>query len=328
MIIARRSVGEARIVARRSLTYADGGDPSTGRPAHVRAASGLAWQTRDGKRVLVAPQDDTSFLAVFEPPDGPVTAIAIDHAPGGARVFEKRAGTKHLKLDLESIAALDETRALIVGSGSHENRRRMVLLEGASTRIVDCAALYDALAARTDFAGSELNIEGATRYGDRFLLANRGNGAPRAGIEPVSAIATLACDALLAYVEGRGPVPDIREVVRFELGRAADARLTFTDLAAGADGRVWFLAAAERSPNAYDDGEVVGAAIGVVFPESEAVVAIVRDEDGVVSRCKPEGLAIAGVRPGAAELTAYAVLDADDPDVPSELVTLVVEMPE
>ncbi len=324
MIVPRRGP-DARIVARRALRYADGGDPTIGRPPHVRAASGLAWQTREGRRVLVAPQDDTSFLAVFAPESADVAAITLDYAPDGVRVFEERAGTKALKLDLESIAAIDETRALLVGSGSHANRRRMVLLEGTTTRVIDCTALYETLAARTDFAGSELNVEGAARSGDRFFLANRGNGAPRGDLAPVSALADLGLDALLSYLDRRGPVPPIEAVRPFDLGAVAGAPLTFTDLATGPEGRLWFLAAAERSPSAYDDGEVVGCAIGVVLPRGEAVLAILHDEDGSPSRSKPEGLALASVHED--EVRAYAVVDADDPDVPSELITISVRAP-
>ncbi len=325
MIVARRG-GQARIVARRALRYADGGDPDTGRPAHVRAASGLAWQQRAGQRVLVAPQDDTSFLAVFTPPDGEIRALTLDYAPSGVRVFEKRAGTKHLKLDLESIAAIDDARALMIGSGSHENRRRIVVLDGDATRIVDCTALYEALAARADFAGSELNIEGAARIGDRFYLANRGNGAAREGARAIDAIVELRADELIAYLEDRGPVPAIGPVVEVTLGEVGGGRLTFTDLAASPDGTLWFLASAERSPNAYDDGEVVGAAIGVVrFGAGSAEIALLHDEDGQPSRCKPEGIALSSSHPD--KVVAYACIDADDPEVPSELVTIELSPP-
>lgn len=321
-MITARGAGDARIIARRALRYADGGAPSLGRPPHVRAASGLAWQ----KQGLVATQDDTSFLAVFTPPDGDVHAITLDHAPGGARVFEERAGTKQLKLDLESIAAIDETRALLIGSGSHANRRRIVVLEGQTTRIVDCEALYDALAARTEFAGSELNIEGAACLRDRLWLANRGNGAPRGEVGAVDAIAELRLDAVLAYLDGRGPVPSIERVTQVDLGTVRGARLTFTDLAPSRDGRLWFLAAAERSPNAYDDGEVAGAAIGVVEPWADsAALSVLVEQDGSHAYCKPEGLAIAGTR--GSEVIAYACVDADDPDVPSDLITIAAPSP-
>ncbi|MFO0682622.1 MAG: hypothetical protein U0234_11250 [Sandaracinus sp.] len=323
--MSAREGGRARIVARRSLRYADGGDAAAGRPPHVRAASGLAWQEHEGARVLVAPQDDASFLAVLVPPDGPVSAIALDYAPGGARVFEARAGTKALKLDLECIAAIDGGRAWALGSGSHANRRRIVVLEGRTHRVVDAGALYDRLAAETRFAGAELNVEGATRRGDQLLLANRGNGAPREDVPAVDAIAALRLDAMEAFLAGRGPVPAIERVEPYDLGTVEGARLTFTDLATDAHGALWYLASAERSPNAYDDGEVVGAVVGAIDAEGRARHARIVDEQGAPSRGKPEGLALAGeIAPG--RVRAYACLDADDPDTASELVTLEIEL--
>lgn len=322
MIVARRA-GEARILGRRPLYYSDGGDPRVGRPPHVRAASGLAWQVREGRRVLVAPQDDTSFLAVFEPPGGEVTAMTLDYAPSGARVFEKRAGTKQLKLDLESIAAIDEARALLVGSGAHENRRRIVALEQGATRLFDCRALYETLSARIDFAGSELNIEGAARLGDRLVLANRGNGAAKDDLLPVDAIGALRLDALRGYLRGDARVPTLESVRTFDLGEIDGGRLGFTDLAPGPDGSLWFLACAERSPNTYDDGEVVGAAVGRIDLErNEAVLAPLVSEDGTPSRDKPEGLALESITGDAAR--AYVCVDADDPDAPSLLFTLAL----
>ncbi len=319
MITARRA-GQARVVARRALRYADGGDPAIGRPPYVRAASGLAWAKVDGRSVLVMPQDDASFAAWLVPPDGDVHAVTLDHVPSGVRVFEKRAGTKQLKLDLESIAAIDDTRALLIGSGSHENRRRIVVLEGERSRIVDCTALYESLAARTDFAGSELNIEGATRMGDQLLLANRGNGAAKGELGPVDAVGALSLDALFAYLDGQSPAPALASVQAFDLGEIEGGRLGFTDLDTAPDGSLWFLACAERSPNAYDDGQVVGSAVGHIdLANGTAVLAPLLAEDGTPSRDKPEGLAI------LRDESAYACIDADDPDAPSQLFTLSLE---
>lgn len=316
-------VGDARIVGRRALRYAAGADPATGRPAHVRAASGLAWQARAGQRVLVAPQDDTSFLAVFAPPEGEVSAIVLDHAPRGARVFEKRLGTKEQKLDLESIAAVAADRALVVGSGSHANRRSIVDLRGESARVVHCEALYEALRARTDFAGSELNVEGATVVGDQLVLANRGNGAPSGALSPIDALVTIDLAELLAHLDG-GPLPRLGPATRLSLGELSGARLGVTDLATAPDGSLWLLAAAERSPNAYDDGEVVACAVGTIDPRTGAGrLWALRAEDGTPSRDKPEGLAIAERRADGL-VRAWACLDADDPDRPSELVALEI----
>jgi hypothetical protein len=329
-LVARRLEGaSARIVGRRPLRYEGGADRATGRPEFVRAGSGLAWQVRDEQDVLVIAQDDSSFLAFLRPPDGPVGAIVLAYAPGGVRVFEARKGTKKLKLDLESCAAIDKRRALVFGSGSLPVRERIVDLTGELVRLVDAKALYAALRAERAFAGSELNVEGACRVGDRLLLANRGNGAARPDQPAVDGLCEVSLPALLAYLDGRGPCPALENVRSCDLGTLGGGRLTFTDLTPeeraekkGA-GRVFFLAAAELSPNAQDDGEVTGAAIGSLDLASNALALIpIEDETGAPSRDKVEGLAIAPKRGGMSRF--YAIVDADDPDVPSALLTIEV----
>lgn len=327
-LVARRIEGaSARITARRPLFYEGGGDPGTGRPAFVRAASGLAWQVRGDTDVLVIAQDDSSFLAYLRPPDGPVSAITLGYAPGGARVFEARRGTKQLKMDLESCAAIDARRTLVFGSGSLPIRERIVDLTGELARIVEAKELYAILRATPEFSGSQLNLEGACRIGDRLLLANRGNGRPTPELGAVDALAEVSLAALLAYLDKRGPCPTVERVRTCELGRLGDGRLSFTDLTPdkGAEkkgvGSVFFLAAAEHSPNVHDDGAIAGAGLGRIdLATNELAIMPLLDETGAPSLDKPEGLAVATTRKGVKRF--YAVVDADDPDVPSALLTI------
>ncbi len=328
LLVARAIDGaSARITARRPLLYADGGDPDTGRSAFVRAASGLAWQVRGEADVLVIAQDDSSFVAYLRPPDGPVAAITLSYAPGGVRVFEARRGNKHLKLDLESCAAIDARRTLVFGSGSLPARERIVDLTGELARVAEAKELYARLRATPEFAGSELNLEGACRIGDRLLLANRGNGASRPDLGAVDGLCEVDLAQLLAYLDRRGACPALQRVRSCELGMAGGGRLSFTDLTPGktaakkGTGSVYFLAVAEKSPNVRDDGEVTGAALGKLdLATNELGIVPLLDEKGAPSRDKPEGLALASSRGGVARF--YAVVDADDPDVPSVLLTI------
>lgn len=334
----------ARVVRRTELVYEDGGDPAGDRPAHVRAGSGLAWLGDVARAELVVAQDDASFLAVLDALRGAARALPLDHVVAGRRIFEARLGNKHDKLDLEACARLPDGRVLVVGSGSLPVRERFVVVsrgparggdrrlaveEGGHARMIDASALYATLRASAEFAGSELNVEGAAVLGDAFVLANRGNGAARDGRSPVDAIAELPLAELLAYLAG-GPVPTIRRVTTFDLGAAvavergsgADVRLTFTDVCPHA-GALAFLAAAEASPNAIDDGEVVATAFGVVTQGcSAARLGRLLDEHGAPLEEKVEGLAWA--RPDGSGCRAYAVVDRDDPDLPTELLDLDV----
>jgi hypothetical protein len=294
---------EVLVRERRALHYRDRADPSTDRPAHVRAASGIA---RHGGRLAIV-QDDTSFLAFLDGDE--VHALPLPHSVSGARQFDDARGNKAHKLDLEACVALGD--ALIgLGSGSTRVRERILVLRDGAPRLVDASSLYAMLRVRTDFSGSELNLEGAALVDGRLRLFQRGNGAPSGGLEPIDATGDLEVEAFLAYLEG-GPVPELRDVLRWDLGSIGDVRLGFTDATAH-DGRVYFLAAAEASPDAVRDGPCAGVALGVVEPRG-ARMARLRLEHGGDFALKAEGLAFDGPRGG------LLVVDRDDPSSPAEL---------
>ena len=110
-------------------------------------------------------------------------------------------------------------------------------------------------------------------------------------------------------------LPDVRGVERYDLGRAAGVPLTFTDATRGPDGAIAYLAVAEDTPNAIDDGPVVGAAIGVIR-DGAASWTLILEPDGTPSVRKFEGLAL------DPEGGAWVITDADDPEKPAELCKL------
>lgn len=315
----------ARVVRSVPLLYAEGADAALDRPAHVRAASGMA---RVGGRVAVV-QDDANFIALADPETGRAAAVALPAGHGGARQFDDVRGNKRWKLDLESCVAMrDEVgRELLVafGSGSSPQRERIVLTRDlgaggdAEVAVVDASALYALLRAEAAFAGSELNVEGAAVAREGVLrLFNRGNGAPHGDLRPVNATCDLDAAALLAFL--RDPTrlpPGPRDVTRYTLGDVDGFPLTFTDAAAYGDALL-YTAAAEDSPDAVQDGPVAGSAIGVIRG-GEARFAVVVNEDGSRFARKIEG--ILPHAPGR----AWIVIDRDDPSVPSELSAVVLE---
>lgn len=318
----------ARVRSRRALFYAEGADAAHDRPAHVRAGSGLAWL---GERLVVV-QDDANFLAIVDPRDATARAAPLPAGPGGARQFDDTRGTKPWKLDLEACVALDGA-IVAFGSGSTDQRERVVLarglegregLEGAAPTIevVQARSLYEALRAARAFSGSELNIEGAAALGDDIVLVQRGNGAPREGLLPVDATCRLDRRALLAYLaDPRRAPPPLRDVTQVDLGAIDGVRLTFTDATAGPDGALWFLAAAEASPDTYHDGVVVGVALGALEPSGSAWWTRLVEAGGGPLLDKAEGLAL------SPDGHAWVVLDRDDPLAPSELCRVEVRRP-
>ena len=89
-----------RVLNTRELRYTTEATPDEDRPAHVRAASGLAFT---GGRLLVI-QDDTAFIGALG--RGEVSAIPLPRGKGGRRRFEVGLGNKHDKLDLEACVAI------------------------------------------------------------------------------------------------------------------------------------------------------------------------------------------------------------------------------
>ena len=313
----------ARLVDRRPLMYAEGADNREDRPAHVRAASGLVWFA--GQLAMV--QDDAGFLALVEPASGRTSAVALPRGPGGHRQFDDVRRNKADKLDLEAVLVVGEL-LIGLGSGATPVRRRALLFDGREARIAPADALYLALEATPELAGSELNLEGAAVLGDgRLRLFQRGNGDPGRALPPVDATLDLALAELVAYLGGEAAPPriDAGAITHYRLGELGGVRLTFTDAAVDpASGRLHYLACAERSPDAVRDGEVVGSAIGV-FDELDGDRplrwAALSDRDGRPLAIKAEGLAFG---PGG---TVHVVLDADDPASPSELCRLELAGP-
>ncbi len=305
----------ARIVERRPLRYAAGASTDDDRPAHVRAASGLVWFR--GELALV--QDDAAFLALIDPDSQRVRAVPLPRGPGGHRQFDDARGNKGDKLDLEAVFAAGDL-LVGLGSGATPARRRALLFDGERARIAGAGELYLALEALAELAGSELNLEGAAVLPDgRLRLFQRGNGDPSRARPPVDATLDLALGELLGYLAGEAPAPrpDAGGVTQYQLGAQRGARITFTDAAWDpAAGRLHYLACAERSPDAVRDGEVVGSVVGV-FDEVDGGGALrcapLCDGAGRPLAIKAEGLAFG---PGG---EVHVVLDADDPERPSDL---------
>jgi len=317
----------ARVLSRRPILWtAAPGPDEPDRTPHVRAASGVAWV---GARLLVA-QDDASYLALVDPATARARALPLPHEVSGRRRFEGALGNKGDKLDLEAVVtwyADGETHALALGSGSTPARERwahatFVGDAAPRVRLVDASEIYRALRDAAAFSGSELNVEGAVVVGERLRLFQRGNGRD-AGRGVVDATVDLGLADVHAWLAGLGPTPaPARDtIVPYALGALEGVRLTFTDATTIGDD-VWFLAAAEDSPDTYDDGRVVGSVIGRLDARGALVERrVLVDADGRTLTAKTEGLVAAG--PGR----FWVVVDTDDPARPAELWEVALQAP-
>jgi hypothetical protein len=73
---------------------------------------------------------------------------------------------------------------------------------------------------KSEFAGSDMNLEGALALPRALRLFTRGNGAAKRGLEPVNATCDLSLKELLAYLAApdSAPVPEPRKITPYALG--------------------------------------------------------------------------------------------------------------
>ncbi|MBA3455889.1 MAG: hypothetical protein H0T42_22520 [Deltaproteobacteria bacterium] len=288
-----------RVVATRTLVYERPGDAADDRPDHVRAASGLAMQ---GSRLIVI-QDDASFLA--EVTTTGVSAVKLPRGLHGRRRFEVSLGNKLDKLDLESCVAIDD-ELWAFGSGSLPIRDKICIVRDAIPRVRDAAPLFDRI---RDLLGGAVNIEGAARVREELWLFHRGNTGPD-DLGP--AVIRFALPAMRTWLAAEGAMPAILSIEGYDLGEIDGVRLGFTDAICEGDSRVFYLATAERTPNAIDDGVIVGSQLGVITAGSVRAATLASPEGTPV---KAEGIALDPKRP----THAWVALDCDDPDQPALL---------
>lgn len=305
----------ARIASRRPLIYTTTADVQSQRPAHVRAASGIAWL---GERLMII-QDDAAFLATLDVSTGAIDAIALPAGVDGARLFDVERGNKKHKLDLEACTTVmrDGTPTLLaIGSGSSSARETVVLLQQLQPELIDAGRLYAALRANPAFTTSELNLEGIVFLGDRVRLFQRSNGL---ALKDHKHCATCDLDwnALTRFLAAPdvAAVPTIDNVHHYNLGAINNVALTFTDATLLPNGDVLFVASAESSPNAIDDGAVHGNALGIIDSDGSARLCHLLDEPGQLVTEKAEGIALSRTHPNH----AYIVFDPDNHNVPATL---------
>jgi len=326
---------EARIVRRVPMLYADGADPAMDRPAHVRAASSVTWV---GNRLALV-QDDANFVALVDPVTGLADAVTLPAGKDEARTFDVERGNKKHKLDLEAMTRVpidDGALLLAFGSGSKKRREHVMQLrfDGRGDRptpgnpaIIALPDFYEALRATPEFAGSDMNIEGALYLDGIIRLFGRGNGAAKNGLTPLDATCDIDWAALAAHIAqpDRDTLPSISRVLQYELGDVDGVRYGFTDAIRATKTRILYSAAAEASKDAEHDGEVVGSSLGVLASDRQAAGywAPVLDADGAPFGGKIEGLVLDPSDP----TRALVVVDVDDHACPSELCEVVLSGP-
>jgi hypothetical protein len=284
-----------------------------GRTSYLHSASGLVWSERNFHVIA----DDSVHMATFEIGSrrpGRLTRLLAENLPRGP-ALRKRA-----KPDFEVLVALPPDRnhpygaLLAMGSGSTPHRRRGVLVvlsaDGRPLQTIQ-VDLEKLLFATFRSSFSEVNIEGAILTEGQLILFLRGNlGDPRNAVIRFDAVnlgEALRAGATL-------PKP---EILLVDLGRIEDVPLSFTD-AARVGENLLYTAVAERTANAYDDGDVAGSAIGLLSPDLDVSAHWL-----LAPAIKYEGIAGAILDQG---IGVWLVSDADDPSRPSSLYEGIIPL--
>lgn len=158
------------------------------------------------------------------------------------------------KPDLECATIIGDM-LYVVGSGSVSPQRDvafLVNLEESKIKKISTAAFYAIFRDRNLIA--EMNIEGFTDCKDKLLFFNRGNTQ-----QPNQLIVT---DQKILKKQ----FPDRFKIMPVKIGKMDDVMLGISGACYDEKNDVLFLtASAENTDNAYDDGEIIGSAIGVVY---------------------------------------------------------------
>lgn len=276
-----------------------------GRLQALSAGSGLV-QTAEG---LWAIADDLHHLVQI--------SLEKDTHGSGFRLFagdlpDDPVERKAAKKDTEALFALpmvDEVRLMALPSGSKRYRSIGSVIRFAPTtntpmaQIVDFKSLFKVLRRQID----DLNIEGGLVARDKVVLLQRGNGA-----ENFNAVIEMDQAAFVQGLAGDWDISALKiKIISIELPKWDGVALGFTD-GFFHDGVIYFAAAAEASPDTFNDGEVRGSVLGALRGGFEPLI-LAR-----IEKIKIEGLTLAADR--GAHLEVLAVTDADDPKVASLLL--------
>ncbi|WP_034258946.1 DUF6929 family protein [Aequorivita capsosiphonis] len=162
------------------------------------------------------------------------------------------------KPDFEAMEMVSETEILVFGSGSKSPERDVCVLleigEEISYKKYDLSTFYDYLRNLDEMRGYELNIEALAAKGDMLFLFNRGRNI----------IFSFSYKDFMIYckTEKNHPIPKTN---LFSLPKINGLQAGFSGATAFKEKPFFiFTAAVEDTPNAYDDGAVLGSFIGVI----------------------------------------------------------------
>jgi len=210
----------------------------------IGSASGLIY--KDNTLHIIG--DNSGFLYEYQIGDASLNHHRLIENPS-ANIPKKQ------KPDFEAITS-DDANIYVFGSGSTENRNKMVTVDKKTKAIAattDLTNLYLSMQSFANIKPDDFNIEGVVNDGETWYFFQRGNGA--GGQNGVFTVQSTNLELDFAVVYNSFKLPKIRGV-----------RASFTD-AALVGNELYFLATSEDSKSTYLDGEILGSLIGSINVE-------------------------------------------------------------
>lgn len=213
--------------------------------------------------------DDSSFLYVLKYDLSLLAEVPLYKAKT-ERIDSNRIA-KHKKADLECMAKLSINgydHLLILGSGAESPRRDVAFLVKLPTPYnrkhlvweISLVKWYSFLRMNDSVTGPSgvLNFEGAASTDTHLYIFNRENNS------------TLRFDMpeFVEFIQGHTDSIPFPTVIQTELPQINGFRAGISG-ADYFDNTFFFTAAAEDTPNAVDDGAIIGSAIGILSFEGE-----------------------------------------------------------
>lgn len=163
------------------------------------------------------------------------------------------------KPDFEAMEMISETEILVFGSGSKSPERDVCIWvdlkdDDITYQQHDVSQFYDHLRNLDVMQGYELNIEAFAKKGDVCYLFNRGRNV----------IFEFSFGDFMDFLKTKTIIPIVTATL-FNLPRIKGLYAGFSGATAFQDKPyLIFTATVEDTPNAYDDGDIVGSFIGII----------------------------------------------------------------
>lgn len=211
---------------------------------NITGASGLVY--KEGKLYIVS--DDSDVLYRNDLEENTTTKISLKDSGESMENIEKA-----LKPDFESIAE-DRGNYYVFGSGSAKGRFDRVELDKDFRFVnrISLEPLYREMMKHSGIAAEDFNIEGVIIRGEEILFFNRGNGPGRK-------------NGILIVQQQNHSLFEFKSFHLLPLPAIKGFPFTFSD-AILYEGLIYFLATAEKTESVYDDGDILGSALGTLDP--------------------------------------------------------------